>query len=131
MSNEELIKRKYVKLFSLVIETEGQRSNNRKFKEIENCLSINKQTLDWIIKDDKKNLIELINFLLTSLVVYIHSRDDLVGQENVERTNFLIDDLFLRHLDLPTRKFTNDYKLKDIQKPSSYGKTILTKGEKI
>jgi hypothetical protein len=131
MSNEELIKRKYVKLFSLVIETEGQKLNNKKFKGIENCLNNNKQTLDWIIKDDSKDLVELINFLITSLVVYIHPREDLVGQENVERTNYLIDDLFLRHLDLPTRTFTSNYKLKDIQKPSSYGKTILTKGEKI
>ena len=125
MEYEELI-REYIKCFVLVIETIGQANGNKKYQNVGKLVVNNREQIDGLIKQEPP-VIVLINALIVMLIGDIHDSSEVAGVSNIPQLNELVDDFFVRYLEVPTNKFMKKYGMPIVKKPSEFGISMLIK----
>ena len=119
---QELYK-EYKKIFILVIETAGDKTENKVYKDVEKILEENEQHLQGLIEDDVpfKALIAAMEFMVITKIRTIKELEQS-GEEEVKN---LVDSMFNLYLKRPTRKFTSVHGLPPIDELSTYISIIL------
>src|SRR5574344_1755684 len=103
MDYEELL-RGYIKIFVLVLEAVGQKYGNKAYQEVGKCVIDNEDLIQDII-DKEPDFHEAVTLLITTLLLKIHEKSELFGWENKENLNYLLNDLYNRHLKEATNKY--------------------------
>lgn len=114
----------YKKIFILVIETAGDKTGNRVYKEVENIIKDNERHFQDLIEDDVpfKALIAAMEFMVITKIRSVEELEQL-GEEKVKD---LVDSMFDLYLKRPTRKFTSTHGLPPVDELSTYITIILT-----
>ena len=93
---------------------------NKKYMEVGKCIDEFEETIKQII-DWEPEFNQAIGLLIISLLMTIHSKDEIAGWENTQRVNYYIDDLYERYLRKPTDAFLRKRGMPTIAKLSDHG----------
>mgnify|MGYP003550851911 CR=1 FL=1 len=128
MDYEELL-RGYIKIFVLVLEAVGQKYGNKAYQEVGKCVIDNEDLIQDII-DKEPDFHEAVTLLITTLLLKIHEKSELFGWENKENLNYLLNDLYNRHLKEATNKYLKRIGMPVIDQLSDYGSLTLFEQKK-
>lgn len=128
MDYEELI-REYIKLYVLVMESVGQASDNKKYQKVGQYVLKNQGEIEKLIEDEPPFIVA-VGYLIVLLLQDIHESDGIVGYENAQTLNYLIDDLYERYLRKPTNIFLRKHGMPVINKLSDTGAAVLIQKRK-
>ena len=116
------IYQKYEEIFVLVMETAGEETGNKVYKETEKILNESnfKKVIDQAIEQEIP-LPVFICMCIITLLEKIHGADKLIEMD-IDESYKLADFMFQNYLKKPTRKFTSTYGLPVIDSLDTYFK---------
>ena len=107
---------KYLDLFVLVMETAGEKTDNKYYKDVKRIIKDNKSILDDMIEKTPVIPFELVVVMcIAFLVEEIHGTERLIESDYDELDNY-INSMWDLYLKKPTRHFTSKYGLEPIDK---------------
>lgn len=121
MTTKEIYQ-KYKEVFILVMETAGEETGNKVYKDVEKIL--NKNSFKKVINQAAEQDVPLPVFIcicIVTLLGEIHGPDKL-SEMDMEESYKLADFMFQNYLKKPTRKFTSTYGLPVINSLDTYFK---------